>query len=48
MRKRYKKKEQSCPMCKPFKMKKAKRWKLREEFKLKEYEKMLHDYEEEE
>ena len=39
MRKRYKKKLRSCPLCKPHKMKKAKRWTVREESDLKEFEK---------
>jgi hypothetical protein len=39
MRKRYKNKLRSCPMCKPHKTSGSKRWKVREEFLLKEFEK---------
>lgn len=38
MRKRYKKKKRSCPLCKPHKMKIEKRWNVKEEQKLKEFE----------
>ena len=39
MRKRYKKKLHSCAICKPHKMHGAKRWKIKEEVLLKEFEK---------
>lgn len=39
MRKRYKNKLRSCPLCKPHKTNGAKRWKIKEEFLLKEFEK---------
>lgn len=39
MRKRYHKKARSCPMCKPYKMNGAKRWNVKEESLLKEFEK---------
>jgi hypothetical protein len=41
MRKSYKKKKRSCAMCKPHKMAKAKRWKIREEALLREFEKNI-------
>ena len=39
MRKRYKKKARSCPLCKPHKMHIEKRWKPREQAALEEFEK---------
>jgi len=39
MRKRYKKKLRSCPLCKPHKTRGAKRWKVKDEASLKEFEK---------
>jgi hypothetical protein len=39
MRKRFKKKARSCPMCKPHKMKKAIRWTAKDEALLEEFEK---------
>jgi len=44
MRKRYKKKLRSCAMCKPHKMAKAKRWSVKDEAKLKEFERKRLDY----
>lgn len=38
MRKRYKKKKQSCALCKPHKMNWEIRWKAKEFFSLKEFE----------
>lgn len=38
MRKKYKKKQRSCVLCKPHKMKSAHRWKDKELAKLKEFE----------
>lgn len=38
MRKRFKLKKRSCPLCKPHKMHRDKRWKPKEEVLLKEYE----------
>lgn len=43
MRKRYMKKLRSCPMCKAHKMHGAKRWKNKEEAKLKEFERGLNE-----
>jgi len=43
MRKRYKKKLRSCAMCKPHKMHGANRWKVKDEAKLKEFEKEIKD-----
>jgi hypothetical protein len=43
MRKRYKKKLRSCPMCKPHKTHGPKRWKVRDEALLKEFEKGNYD-----
>lgn len=39
MRKRYKNKKRSCALCKPNKVGWSSRWKLKEEQKLKEFEK---------
>ena len=39
MRKQYKKKLRSCSLCKPHKMKKSKRWSLKDGVLLKEFEK---------
>jgi len=41
MRKQYKKKKKSCAMCKPHKMKKSNRWKIKDLFKLKLFEKKI-------
>ena len=43
MRKNYKKKKRSCKMCKPHKMKGAKRWKPAEEASLRDFEKEAQD-----
>jgi len=43
VRKRYKKKLRSCPICKPHKMNGSKRWKVKDEALLREFEKK--DYE---
>ncbi len=39
MRKRYKKKQHSCALCKPYKIGLAHRWNNKELIKLKEFEK---------
>lgn len=43
MRKRYKKKKRSCPLCKPHKTKGEKRWKPGEEERLKRAEKEIRE-----
>lgn len=40
MRKRYKVKKKSCALCKPFKQGWEKRWKAKDEAKLKEFEEL--------
>jgi len=40
MRKRLKKKKRSCPLCKPYKMGDANRWKAKGFAKIKEFEKI--------
>lgn len=39
MRKQYKKKQHSCALCKPHKMEGGKRWRYKDLFLLKEFEK---------
>ena len=43
MRKRLKKKLHSCAMCKPHKMHGANRWSIKDEAKLKEFERLIKD-----
>lgn len=43
MRKRLKKKRRSCPLCKPHKTNGSNRWKPKEEFLLREWERGLMD-----
>lgn len=42
MRKRLKKKKRCCAMCKPHKRAKCKRWKIKEEAILKDFEKTIY------
>jgi len=43
MRKQYKKKKRSCPMCKPYKMGWDNRWKLKDKIKMDDSQKEIED-----